>query len=1240
MNTNLEVNFQKLTPIKDADLKIYKTALDFVLQEQDLKNIAITGPYSAGKSSTIETFEEISKKKFLHISLAHFESANGEVSSDTKDKKDFHNIDAVLEGKILNQLIHQISPSDIPQTQFKVKRKVSIITKTKMIISSILLTVLFALILYIKNFKNWGEFVGKLSPPWLKSVLMFTTKSSTIVIGGIVCACIASYLIYSLIKLQYNRNMIKKIKVQGNEIEILSDTTESYFDKYLNEVLYLFENAKVDAIVFEDMDRFDDNKIFEKLREINILINKKSNKIIRFFYLLRDDIFVSKDRTKFFDFIIPIVPVIDGSNSYDQFINLFKKGNIYDSFNKEFLEGLSLYIDDMRILKNIYNEYVIYYDRIQSTELNRNKLLAVITYKNIFPRDFSELQLGRGFVHTIFQNKSQYFSDQILQFKNEYQNIQSQIESAKNEIFNEVEELEVLFFKPSGLLRVNGRLEYQFQSRREFLKELKSSPDNVQELRGNGYYSYDVRAEFDKLSNNTDFKKRKRLIETKPILNELSLQSNELLNKISLLEGKKLQEIITKENIDSIFRASQTNEIGIKSDFNEVKSSSYFTLIKYLIRNGYIDETYPDYMTYFYEHSLSRADKIFLRSVTDEIPKDFLYELKDPALVVSRLRDTDYDNEEILNFSLLSHLLIKENENIGRFITQLKVKNRVDFIHQFWVMGKEKERFVFELNQRWPNVLQIILSSILFTVNQKQQYVLDTIYFSPEEDLIVMNDDNFLNSYISGNENFLHIYEPNVPLIINRLLLLGVKFLDINSEKANLSLFKSIYEADLYQLNFKMIKLIIEKLYEVPTDDIEHKLYTIILSKSDERLVSYVKSHIDHLMTVILENSDEKLFDDEPVVVAILNDTDISFDNKSQYVYYSRTLVDSLDAVTDLDIWKDILRLRKVKYTEFNILSYYIVFGLDNILIDFINSDSIGFMITYEKIQEKYNPDDAVQLYGDIISCNELIDAKFEMFIRGFGRHYEKFEYEGIIPSHISVLIKYKVIFMNQENLLYMRANYSDNLIDFICENIIRYTDEVINEEIFDFLELLEVLRSNVEDSSKLKLLSFTQNSISVNSNKFSEEIKEHILQHNFNVEDVPYLLNIFKSVGARLKTIILTLLTQHIDIVLSKQHIVSYDILINLLRTDELTAVKKFDLLLEQLINLNEKQVIGALELLGMEDAVGVFKGRRPKFEVNDRNEKMLSIFKTRGWITTFEVDKKEGSFYRANGRYSQHLQ
>ena len=59
-----------------------------------------------------------------------------------------------------------------------------------------------------------------------------------------------------------------------------------------------------------------DTEIFTKLRELNNLINgsKQINRKVVFLYAIKDDMFQDKERTKFFDFIIPVIPVINSSN--------------------------------------------------------------------------------------------------------------------------------------------------------------------------------------------------------------------------------------------------------------------------------------------------------------------------------------------------------------------------------------------------------------------------------------------------------------------------------------------------------------------------------------------------------------------------------------------------------------------------------------------------------------------------------------------------------------------------------------------------------------------------------------------------------------------------------------------------------------------------------------------------------------------------------------------------------------
>ena len=60
---------------------------------------------------------------------------------------------------------------------------------------------------------------------------------------------------------------------------------------------------------------------------INSLVNGNVGvrRKVRFLYALRDDMFSNTDRTKFFEFIIPVVPIINSSNSIDMVLKQGKR---------------------------------------------------------------------------------------------------------------------------------------------------------------------------------------------------------------------------------------------------------------------------------------------------------------------------------------------------------------------------------------------------------------------------------------------------------------------------------------------------------------------------------------------------------------------------------------------------------------------------------------------------------------------------------------------------------------------------------------------------------------------------------------------------------------------------------------------------------------------------------------------------------------------------------------------------
>ena len=53
--------FQKLTPTDNVDLTGYREAFEFIFENKDIRNVAISGAYSSGKSSLLESYKKLNK---------------------------------------------------------------------------------------------------------------------------------------------------------------------------------------------------------------------------------------------------------------------------------------------------------------------------------------------------------------------------------------------------------------------------------------------------------------------------------------------------------------------------------------------------------------------------------------------------------------------------------------------------------------------------------------------------------------------------------------------------------------------------------------------------------------------------------------------------------------------------------------------------------------------------------------------------------------------------------------------------------------------------------------------------------------------------------------------------------------------------------------------------------------------------------------------------------------------------
>lgn len=328
--------FVSLTPIKNADEDgVYCNALKYAIDNKEIKNIAITGNYGSGKSSVIKTFfEKLENKKYnpIYVSLAAFnkndylvkndkreegDKQEEEVKKEIQNKNEFYH---TLEKSILQQLLYQAKEKQVPLSRFK---RISKHSKLLLNISTIciIVTICFLISIFfptiIQEIKdNYNVVIKHIDERIVKAIIII----SLIVIW---------YIAYKILFFLSTKFNIRKFKFKDAEVEI-DNKPESIFNKYLDEIIYFFQVTNHSIVIIEDLDRYegDASFIFQKLRELNTLINS-SNQIkyeVDFIYAIRDDFFEDyEERTKFFDYIIPVIPISSSGNSNEIMWNRLEK---------------------------------------------------------------------------------------------------------------------------------------------------------------------------------------------------------------------------------------------------------------------------------------------------------------------------------------------------------------------------------------------------------------------------------------------------------------------------------------------------------------------------------------------------------------------------------------------------------------------------------------------------------------------------------------------------------------------------------------------------------------------------------------------------------------------------------------------------------------------------------------------------------------------------------------------------
>jgi len=1098
-------NYEVLLPNAKSDEKgYYSDALGVALNTPKVNNIAITGAYGSGKSSFLETFKNNNAEwNYLLVSLATFknkkEDENEKSEEEENEEKGKFELHQDIERSILQQFFYREKSSTVPQSRFK---KIKRIKKFDVFSNTLMFTFLISWTAIIFNhFKEKDKL-----QLWDFTTTYFNEISVVYLLIGLAFFYRIFYYISSL--------EVSKLNVKKGEITLAKQDKASILNEHLDEILYFFEATQYNVVFFEDIDRFDDTEIFIKLRELNNLINnsKQIGREIKFIYAIRDDMFIDKERTKFFDFIVPIIPYINPSNSEMKLIKKFEKEIEDKKIDENFISQVSLYIDDMRLLLNIYNEYMVYKKNLDSDKLNHNQILALVICKNFYPLEFAKLHNREGIIYDLVENKPQYVKAKIEELNNKKVDLQTEIKNIENENISSLNELRMIYLYAlfSKISTNSVTVSIRGQRRSWSLSDLNSDEvfedivvNNTSFMSNNNYNQYKFSEIEKEVNANQTYIERKSFIENKSNnkINDLKREIEDINKQIAQLKEATLEELF-ETSADIIIKGYEDKQLLI-----------------FAVRNGYIDEYYEHYISHFYEGGITQDDRDFLLSIQDHKALESTFRLGNIRKLIDKLKIKNFKQKEIWNYHLTDFLLANYSQYEDKasfYVKKLSEnsKESKEFILTYLDQASRSHKKDFIRRLKWDGLWLYVFDELS---DKKQDEYFKLIFDALDvENIVKLNKEHKLKEYLE-NQTYLPKYTDESNKKCKALIEeLELDFTNINNPSENKELFEYIYENWNYQLNNTMIKIMLNEKANISMDDLEKAHLTTVRESGAEELIAYINSNIDEYVENIFLALESNTQESEETVIELLNNEEVSLENKIKIIQKEEVRITDINAIKNKELWVELFKSNKVEATWDNVMQYYLFLDseLDNDLVVFLdkkeNAENLSTVIvdaTYCENNEEFN----TKILRDIIELNEFKIESYEYLIKNLGYWYKDLDISALDEEKIKLLVQDNRCQFEKECFDTLKKHTNSQHIALIENNKTKLLEKLEEFEL-DADDVLMLLSSEVFKEEKYNIIEGVDINIFEEHQALQEKVSIIYIDDNKHIENNELFEKLFYS--------------------------------------------------------------------------------------------------------------------------------
>ena len=647
-----------------------------------------------------------------------------------------------------------------------------------------------------------------------------------------------------------------------------------------------------------------------------------------------------------------------------------------------------------------------------------------------------------------------------------------------------------------------------------YLKEWSKKPDEQAYIKySGGSSSFSYNEFINRFVLNND--EKRVLIEKLP--EDFSLEVNKHNSDREKIK-KQIRdiEIYSYKELISIMSAEQKDELFLIDGFDIVESH-YFPLIRVLILDGLLDETYWYYKGNFNvdrSNILKRNDIIYMKGLKEGKTLDIFLDVETPNEIISRLKLSDFNRFNILNKKVLKFCLEqKRTENV------VAIADSVDANASYKDLLKILDEFDLDMVKSYSNILLENnvdrLVNILGCCGNENVETFKNILISVATNKTIALDNLVVfKEYIEQNENVISLIpEGQFDVFIDNIRSAGIKFEDVSEANCDKARLVAVEQIQAYKLNVRNLIFISEAILEktINYGSLLNEIYkSLKLSSSKE----YIEDNFSSIASNYIDgNKSEKNYtNNEEILFKILN-SDISDEHKFKYVEKNETVISNLADLQNGSVTTKILdcllRKNKVKFCSDNIAAYW----------NMVEEYSDDFIEYLDNRLDETNSEDVLR--NNISVCNTfinnpLVSDKIFAFVINYADESISNINPKLTQNRINTLIQRRLIEVTEKNIEVLRNNSYNAELTLLANGDEEVEDIVINTllkyELSDEL-MYSLVNSGIADENSVKLIDSIKDSVLVERlNPTKKAIIEYIIKEDLSSANINYICKSFKK--------------------------------------------------------------------------------------------------------------------------------